>query len=267
MSFFAETLKAVGIELTAIPWGRIGLSVVLVIATFTIRRLVTSAVRHGLVRTKTDPGLVILLERGSQIVITFLGLSWVLDVFGMQVSSIVTLLGVSGVALGLAIQDVLKQLVAGIYLIFGRPFVVGDLIQIPVASGTVLRVDLLFTVLGTRSGETVIVPNAMFIANPVINGGPANRSRFRARVTVPLGGETPARNELREVRARLEELARSCTAVDTAHSIMIEAEGVTKEAIVLMVSMRPVHMTDACDQFAWAVARTMPGFTMTIVDG
>ncbi len=54
---FAETLRAVGIELTAIPWGRIGLSVVLVVATITIRRLVTSAVRHGLVRTKTDPGL------------------------------------------------------------------------------------------------------------------------------------------------------------------------------------------------------------------
>ncbi|MCX5987574.1 MAG: hypothetical protein NTV35_00835, partial [Chloroflexi bacterium] len=76
MNFFAETLRAVGIELTAIPWGRIGLSVVLVVATITIRRLVTSAVRHGLVRTKTDPGLVILLERGSQTVITFLGLSW-----------------------------------------------------------------------------------------------------------------------------------------------------------------------------------------------
>ena len=77
----------------------------------------------------------------------------------------------------------------------------------------------------------------------------------------------PAPIELREVRARLEELARSCTAVDTAHPITIEAEGVTKEAIVLTVSMRSVHMTDACDQFAWAVARTMPGFTMTIVDG
>lgn len=267
MSFFSETLRAAGIELATIPWGRIGLSVFLVIVTITVGRLVTSAVRHGSVRTRTDPSLVILLERGSQALITFLGLSWVLDVFGMQVSSIVTLLGVSGVAIGLAIQDVLKQLVAGTYLIFGRPFVVGDFVQIPGASGTVIRVDLLFTVLGKRSGETIIVPNAMFVGNPVINGGVANRSRLRARVTVPLMGETLVQSDLPAVRARFEELARSCPAVDASHPITIETEGVTSEAIVLVVSMRPVHMSDAYEQLAWAVARTMPGFTLTIVDG
>ncbi|MSQ44307.1 MAG: mechanosensitive ion channel [Chloroflexi bacterium] len=260
-------LRAAGIELTAIPWGRIGVSILLVIVTITIRRLVAGAVRHGLVRTRTDPGIVILLERGSQIVITFLGLSWVLDVFGMQVSSVVTLLGVSGVAVGLAIQDVLKQLVAGIYLIVGRPFVVGDLIQIPMASGTVLRVDLLFTVLGKTSGEIVIVPNALFIGNPVINQGSANRSRFRARITVPLGGETAERSQLPKVREQIEALVRSCRAVEAAHPITIEAEAVTAETITLMVSAHSVSLSDARDQLAWAVARKIPGFSLALVDG
>ncbi len=267
MSFFSDLFRSAGIELTAIPWGRIVVSIVLLIVMITIRRLVTGAVRHGLVRTRTDPGLVILIERGSQIVITFLGLSWVLDVFGMQVSSIVTVLGVSGVAVGLAIQYVLKQLVAGIYLIFSRPFVVGDSIQIPVASGTVLRVDLLFTVLGKSSGETVIVPNAMFIGNAVTNGGHVNRSRFRARFTVPLGGATPERPHVSDARRQIEALIRACPAVEVAHPITIEAEAVTAEAIVLIVSAVSTRLSDARDQLAWEVARTMPGVSLVVLDG
>lgn len=267
MSFFSETLRSAGIELTAIPWGRIGVSIVLVIVTITIRRLVTGAVRHGLFRTRTDPSLVILLERGSQIVITFLGRSWVLDVFGMQVSSVVTLLGVSGVAVGLAIQDVLKQLVAGIHLIFSRPLVVGDSIQIPVASGTVLRVDLLFTVLGKTSGETVIVPNAMFIGNAVINGGPVHRSRFRARVTVPRGGETPERTHAPDMRGQIEALVRGCNAIEAAHPITIEAEAVTAETIVFIVSAHSLQLSNARDQLAWEVSRMMPGVTLALLDG
>src|SRR4029079_957634 len=79
-------------------------------------------------------------------------------------------LGVFGLAVSLAIQDVLKNAIAGVYLLIERPVRPGETIRVRDYVGTVVTVDLRTTTLRSE-GEIVYVPNAILYAEILVNRG------------------------------------------------------------------------------------------------
>jgi small-conductance mechanosensitive channel len=148
--------------------------ILLALAIAVIALLVASRVRSTIDylfrRHNRDLGLAILLGRLGFFGVLFIGLLIVLPVFGLNATVLVATFGVAGLALSLAMQDVLRNAIAGIYLLIERPFRPGDVIKVREYTGVVETVNLRTTTL-QADGETVYIPNSILIAEALINRG------------------------------------------------------------------------------------------------
>jgi len=86
---------------------------------------------------------------------------------GLELSSIVALLGLSSVAIGFAFQDIFKNFLAGVLLLIQEPFSIGDQIIVDGFEGTVKGIALRSTELQTYQGEIVVLPNSLVFTSPV----------------------------------------------------------------------------------------------------
>jgi small-conductance mechanosensitive channel len=104
-----------------------------------------------------------------------------LKLLGVDSAAIVTVLGVSTVAIGLAMQDMLKNLFAGVYLLLEQPFQIGDTIVVDNREGEVESIEVRMTVLRMRDGTQAMVPNAIVLATTVMNrtAYPTRRVSFK----------------------------------------------------------------------------------------
>jgi len=92
-----------------------------------------------------------------------------LDKFGVNVTTLVTGLGIGGVAIALAVQNVLGDLFAALSIVFDKPFDVGDAIAVDQAAGTVERIGLKTTRIRSVSGEQIIISNSELLKSRIRN--------------------------------------------------------------------------------------------------
>ena len=93
----------------------------------------------------------------------------VLAKFGVQTASIITVLGALGLAVGFALQGTLSNVAAGLFILFLRPFKIGDFIEAAGTSGTVSAINLFTTELNTPDNVLTILPNSAIIAGTIKN--------------------------------------------------------------------------------------------------
>jgi len=103
----------------------------------------------------------------------------VLSAFGINITALVAGLGIGGVAVALAVQQVLGDILASISIIVDKPFQPGDAIQVGQMSGTVRRIGVRSTVLAGLGGEELVVSN-----NDLLSSRIQNFTRMRERRVV-----------------------------------------------------------------------------------
>jgi small conductance mechanosensitive channel len=91
-----------------------------------------------------------------------------LGVAGVHVAALVTLMGALGLAISLSLQDVAKNVVAGLYLLMERPFESGDQVTVQSFTGQVEGIDLRITTLTAEDGRQVMVPNTVVLSQIVL---------------------------------------------------------------------------------------------------
>jgi small conductance mechanosensitive channel len=120
-------------------------------------------------RTAADANVRLLVARLIYGAILILGLVWVLGFLGLDQASILATFGAIGLALSLAVQDILKSFFAGLYLLFEKPFIIGDEVQVKEHVGRVEHVGFRATSIRTTDNVLVLVPNAIVFAEVVRN--------------------------------------------------------------------------------------------------
>jgi len=116
-----------------------------------------------------------LINRGVRIAVVVLGLMLALDRLGVQIQPFLAGAGVVGLALSLAAQDTLSNLVAGVLLIMDRPFQVGDRVELwtaPTETGTwgdVVEIGLRATKIRNPDNLVVVVPNNEIMQRDIVN--------------------------------------------------------------------------------------------------
>jgi small conductance mechanosensitive channel len=90
------------------------------------------------------------------LLVTFIA---VLNLFGIQATSLVAMLGAATLAIGMALQGTLSDLAAGFMIILFRPYRLGQYVSLDGTSGTVKDINLFFTELATPDNVQIIVPN------------------------------------------------------------------------------------------------------------
>ncbi len=111
----------------------------------------------------------------------------VLQLFGIETTSLVAMIGAAGLTIGLALQGTLSSFAAGVMLLIFRPFKVGDYVEVSGSSGTVSEIDLFTTTLNTSQNLQVLIPNASVYGKTITNYS-ANETR-RVDVNVGIGYE------------------------------------------------------------------------------
>lgn len=118
---------------------------------------------------RLDADLTLFLRQSSKISLLVFGAISALGTLGVNVSAVVAGLGLTGLALGLALKEVVSNAVAGVMLILYKPFNRGDVVKVLDFQGRALEVNLRYTLLETSDGR-VYVPNMMLVTNVVLVG-------------------------------------------------------------------------------------------------
>ena len=164
-----------------------GLSVVGAIAVLIIGRWLAGMIRRAVVRTleraRVDSALVPFLSASAYYVVLTLVVVSVLNLFGIQTTSMIALLGAAGLAVGLALQGTLSNFAAGAMLLLFRPFRPGDYVEVGGVSGSVAEVGIFTTVLDTPDNVRVTIPNSSVYGQTIKNYS-ANENR---RVDLVMG--------------------------------------------------------------------------------
>src|SRR5690348_11037180 len=104
----------------------LGFTMLITVLTLVVARALQKSLMGSLRRGHLNSNLVVLVGRAIFIATVVIGVILVLGVWGLGIALPVTIIGAMTVALTLALQDVLKNVVSGVYLLVERPFVIGD---------------------------------------------------------------------------------------------------------------------------------------------
>ncbi len=149
------------------------------------------AYRASLTESKTDDQLVPFLRELSKILIVIMGVFVVLGaVFNMNIAAIIAGLGIGGIAIALAAQDTLQNLLGSFTIFADKPFVVGDLVHVAGYDAVVEKVGFRSTVVRTLDKTLVVIPNKSMIDSPLENLTLRNLRRVKFNIGVLYG--TPA---------------------------------------------------------------------------
>lgn len=137
-------------------------------------------------RRQEDPASVATLSVVSwvgRVILWSVALLLVLDNLGLDITALVAGLGIGGVAVALAVQNILSDLFASLSIVLDKPFVVGDFLSVGDFLGTVEFVGLKTTRLRSLSGEQLVMSNADLLQSRLRNFG----RMYERRVLFTLG--------------------------------------------------------------------------------
>ncbi len=134
----------------------------------------------------TSIALAGVLRFAVKVVLWALLLLMALDNLGINVTALITGLGIGGVAVALALQNVLGDLLASLSIVLDKPFVIGDAITVDTLTGTVESIGLKTTRLRAVSGEQLIFANADLLKSRIHNWKRMAERRVVLAFGVPL---------------------------------------------------------------------------------
>ena len=182
-------------DITAISWNLIETVLIIALGVGVARTLVALVVR-GMGENRVDINIRTLVRRIFYIIILTFIVIWILSIWNIPLTIPVTAIGIVTVVVTVSIQDILKDLVAGFYILMERPFHIGDQITIGdaiIRTGRVEDVQIRSTKLRLVSGEEVSIPNTLVFGSIVINN--TFYGERRATIIVKLPEEDFAREE------------------------------------------------------------------------
>ena len=134
---------------------------------------------------KRKDTIISLIKNVIKYIIGIIVIIMILNVYGVNTTSIIASLGAVTVIIGLAFQDIIKDFLAGIFIVFDNAYAVGDWVTINGFKGEVISLGLKTTKIKSYTGEVKIISNSSF--NEVVN---YNLNKSRIIVNIPVSYET-----------------------------------------------------------------------------
>ncbi|MBA7493751.1 Miniconductance mechanosensitive channel MscM [subsurface metagenome] len=146
--------------------------VIALAATFIVAKIVSKVLGKVFERTPFPEGIQRGIVRVSKYVVYVIGLFVVVGFLGIDLTSLVLGLGAFSIAISFATSNIIQNLVSGLIVMSEKAFEIGDVIQIRVGGkeyrGRVVKIGIRSAVLETEDGNTVFIPNSLFISTPVV---------------------------------------------------------------------------------------------------
>lgn len=168
---------------------RFGIRVLLALVVFFVGvqliKLIRRILRKSFERRNVDVGVSRFLDSFVKAVLYILLLFMIASYFGLDVTSVVALVGSAGVAIGLAVQGSLSNFAGGVLILLLQPFKIGDYIKDGAGNeGTVEEVQLFYTRLITPDRHIVVVPNGTLANGNILNMSTIDNRRMDIKVGI-----------------------------------------------------------------------------------
>jgi len=161
----------------ALDWSiQIGIAIAIFVVGKIVARMISNLIKRAMRRGGTDDMLVGFIGNISYAVLLVAVVLAAIDSLGVNVTSLLAILGAAGLAVGLALKDSLGNFAAGVMIIIFRPFKIGDYIEAGGTAGSVDEIGLFATLMHTPDNKRIIVPNGS-----IINGNITNVSALPTR--------------------------------------------------------------------------------------
>ncbi len=136
-----------------------------------IARWIGKLTGNWLEKQQLEPPICTLVVRVVRLIVFALAVVLALDKFGVQIAPLIAGIGVAGVGIGFAMQGVLGNLIAGLTIIFTKPYRVGEYIELLGVYGQVTNVELFTTTLLHSDQSRVVIPNRKIVGEIMHNYG------------------------------------------------------------------------------------------------
>ena len=179
-----------GVTIGAITLSGVLKGIALILIGLIVIRIIMKIVDTALEKAKNLSSLRVYIRSVVRVLLYFLLVLTVAPAFGVNVTSLIALLSVAGLAVSLALQNTLSNLAGGIMVLLSKPFEVGDFIESEGISGTVAGVDLAYTTVVTPDNKEVFVPNSHISAAKIINYNRLGKRRVDLKFTASYDAPT-----------------------------------------------------------------------------
>lgn len=168
------------------PWD-FGQAAIVLVSSIVIGRIAKLIIKRLVRHSPADDFLGDLFGRIASYLIVAFGTIYALEGLGVAITPLLGALGIAGIAIAFALQDILENFVAGVILQLRRPFTAGDEIESGDHEGTITSVDARTVTIRTPDGDMVRLPSADVIKNPIINHTEFGKRRTTLDVGVAYG--------------------------------------------------------------------------------
>ena len=205
MEKIMEWLQTTGVAL----WNKFFPVLIILVVGILISRIVMSIVKRTLSKSKLEKAAHGLICSVVRVVLYGLLILICASALGIDVTGVVALASVVTLAVSLALQNSLTNLIGGFTLLYTHPFASGDFVEVAGQSGTVQEIGMAYTKLTTPDNKMVSIPNSSVVAAQIVNYTVTGTRRVDVDVSAsydaPVQKVLAALKEAADVPERLEE--------------------------------------------------------------
>lgn len=164
-------------------WTKLISAAILLVICGVLIKLILKATDRMLGRSRLDKAVHPFIRTIVKLVLLFTAIMLIAGTLGVDTSSLLALLSVAGLAVSLALQNVLSNMASAVILLTTKPFQIGHFIEMGSVSGTVVKIGAICTDILTLNNQLVHVPNSEITGSTVTNYTASDKRRLEYKIT------------------------------------------------------------------------------------
>ena len=167
--FFTHAWKVISRFFENFNWEGLLIMIIILVGGYFATKAFTKVVKKGLDKANIDYSLSKFLINAIRIACYVVIVMSALSYIGISTTGLVAFFSAGAAAIALALKDSLSNIACGIILLFSKPFVTDDVIEINGERCTVLQIDLMHTKVLTADNRYIMIPNSAISSKEVVN--------------------------------------------------------------------------------------------------
>lgn len=226
----SETLSEIlGFSIGSFTVERIFYILLLILICYIVCKIILKIIRNIIENSPFDRSIQIFLTTGAKIILFIIATLIVTEYIGIPMTSLVALLSVVSLALSLSIQGLLTNVFGGMTILFTKPFVVGDYVELDNLSGTVSETGLVYTKLLTPDNKTVFLPNGQVSDGRIVNY--TTQTDRRIEILINASYNSP----INDVKEALYEALGKCTELNPEPQPLVRVKNYLDSSIQYVI--------------------------------
>lgn len=195
-----------------------------------IVKIIRKVIKNSMKKANADTGAIQFVDSFLKTAFYVVLIFMIAASFGVDAASIVALLGSAGVAIGLALQGGLSNLVGGMMILILTPFKVGDyIVDCEGHEGTVEKIQIFYTTLVTPDNKTIMLPNGNLSNNCIVNVTSSHKRRLDIPVSISYHAD------IKKAKEVLQQVLEEDEKVMKDHDRMVVVDSLGESGVNLIV--------------------------------